>query len=526
MEKRILVTEEIDQAGIDVFESHGFVVDVKLHMSEEELFACVGNYDALIVRSHTKVSPELLDAAKKLKVVGRAGVSVDNIDIEAATERGVIVCNAPNSNLVSAAELAIASMLACARNIPQNNTRMHNHIWEASDLRGIELYEKTLAIFGLGRVGGLVAQRAASFGMKMKGYDPYCSRERAASLGVEMCDTVSEAIKDADFITLHMPKTVETIGMFGPEQYAEMKDGVILVNVARGGIFDEKSLSDFVAAGKIRAVALDTFAEEPCTESALHEFDNAILMPKIGANTDEAMRRAGIQIANYVVAGLTGSIVPTALNMSNVPPEIEDTIGTYATACEMMGKIIAQIDNSIPQELTLRAAGGLSGADRSVLLASTLKGILSYKNMGAVTPTNAEAVAKRHGIRVESSAEPNAGAYASSLSITADEIEITCTMFGAGTNGRIISLFGYRLDIEPAEQSLVFEYVDAPGRMGIIGTLLGEANVNITTMQIGKREGSENSVVFMNIEGDLTPEVVGKLRDSIDGLENLWYLKL
>ncbi len=527
MQKRVLITEEIDPAGISVLKTRGFDIDIKLGMTTDELAACIGEYDGLIVRSHTQVTRKVIAAAaERLKIIGRAGVSIDNIDLEYATERGIIVCNAPNSNIMSAAEHAMALILSCARNVGQANASMHAGDWTPGAFMGCELYEKTLAIFGLGRVGGLVAQRAASFGMNLIGYDPYCSKERAATLGVEMYEDIQDMLPLADFITVHMPKTPETTKMFGPEQFAAMKDGVIIVNVSRGGIFDEKAMSDFIAAEKIRSVGFDVLENEPCDTSALHEFENAVLTPHIGAVTVEAQRRAGVQIATFVAQGLAGSIVPTAVNISHVPPEVMDKFGPYLNAARMMGRIISQIEPDMPRKLSLTARGTLASADASVILASALKGILAYKNVGSVTGSNAVATAQRHGIEASCSSQVNAFGYDSSLSLETADNAISCTLYGTDRPARIISLFGYSFDIEPAAQSILMRYVDAPGRMGVVGTILGQAGINITTMQIGTRDDSDCAVVYLNIEGDVTDEVLAELRANIDGLKGLWYITL
>ena len=526
MQKKVLITEDIDPAGISVLRTRGLDVDIKLGLDEEGLVACIGNYDALIVRSHTQVTRKVIEAADKLKIIGRAGISIDNIDLEGATDRGIVVCNAPNSNIMSAAEHAMALILSCARNIPQANSSMHAGQWTQNEFMGCELYEKTLAIFGLGRVGGLVAQRAAAFGMNLIGYDPYCSKERAATLGVEMYEDIDDMLPLADFITVHMPKTAETTNMFGAKQFAAMKDGVIIVNVSRDGIFDEKSLADFIAAEKVRAVGFDVLENEPCETSAFHEFDSAILTPHIGAVTVEAQRRAGVQIATFVAQGLAGSLVPTAVNMSHVPPEVMDKFGPYITAARMLGRIVAQIEPDMPRRLVVTARGTLAGADVNILLASVLKGVLAYKNVGAVTGSNAIAVAQRHGIDATCFTHVNAFGYDSSLTLETADNAVTCTLYGTDRPARIISLFGFSFDIEPATQSIILRYTDAPGRMGIIGTILGKSNIHITTMQIGKREDSDSAVVYLNIEGDVTEAVIQTLRDSIEGLEDLWYITL
>lgn len=526
MAQRVLITEEIDPAGIAVLDMRGLSVDVQLGLGEDQLAQCIGAYDGLIVRSHTQVTAKVIEAASKLKVIGRAGVSIDNIDLEAATQAGIVVCNAPNSNIMSAAEMAMALLLSCARNIPQADQSMHQGQWAPGEFKGCELYEKTLAIFGLGRVGSLVAQRAASFGMSLIGYDPYCSTERAATLGVELYENVEDILPMADFITVHMPKTAETAGMFGPRQFASMKDGVIIVNVSRDGIFDEKSLADFIAAGKVRSVGFDVFEQEPCSESPLHEFPSAVITPHIGALTDEAQRRAGVQIATFVAQALAGSIVPTAINMSHVPPEVMDKFGPYLTAAQMMGRIVSQIDGDVPRQLSLTAAGTLSSVDTSMLLAGALKGIMAYKNIGAVTGSNAEAVAQRHGIDVTLASQVNAYGYDSSLTLRTAGTSIACTLYGTDRPARIISLFDYSFDIEPASQFLVVRYDDAPGRIGVIGTILGQAEVNITTMQIGTKPDCDSVVVIMNVEGAITDEVLQNLRAGIDGLQDLWCITL
>lgn len=525
MSNKVLVTERVDATCINVLRMRGCEVETRLDLTEDELVSCIDGFDAMVVRSHTPVTRRVIEAGKSLKVIGRAGVSIDNIDVTAATEAGVIVCNAPTSNIVSAAEFAMSLILACARKLPQANKSMHEGKWDTA-FDGTELYEKTLAIVGLGRVGGLVAERAAAFGMKIIGYDPYCNADRASALGVTLYKNLNDLLPLADVISVHLPRTSETRGMFGPNEFAIMKDGVILVNVARGGIFDEASLADFVAAGKIGAVGLDVHDEEPCFESPLHEFDNVILTPHIGAATFEAQRRAGVQIANYVAAGLAGSLVPTAVNMAPVPPEVLDAVGPYVPACQMLGSMLAQINPTIPQTLKFTASGNIAAADTTVLVASVLKGLLSYKKGVTVTPVNAEQVAKRHGIDVVTASDPNTLGYFSSVSIVADGIEASCTRSDPGRPARIISLFGYDMDIEPGEQSLIFEYGDASGRIGVIGTILGQHDINITTLRIGTRPDSDRAVVYMNVQGDVTDEIIDELRGAISDLKNLWYVKL
>ncbi len=525
MAKKILITEEIAQPGIDFLKDRGYEVECKLDLSQEELRSEVSSYDALIVRSATAVTEEVIEAGKNLKIIGRAGVGVDNIDVDAATERGVIVCNAPTSNIISAAEHTMALLLASARKIAQADYAMKQGIWDRTSLTGVELYKKTLAIFGLGRVGGLVAKRAKAFGMNLIGYDPYCSSERAESLDVKLYSSIEEVLPLADFITVHLPKTEETIGMFGPEEYAIMKDGVILVNAARGGIYNIKSLSDFIAAGKIAACGIDVWDEIPCTDSPLHCFDEATLTPHLGAATKEAQLRAAVQIAEFVASGLEGSIVPTAINMAPVPPEVLDLVGPYVPASQLLGSMLSQISKgAIPQTLRVTAAGTLAGSDTEILCAAALDGFLSYQKKSKVTPVNARSVAQRHGIKMESLSVPDAQEYASAITLYADGLEVACTLSGVMQKPRIISLLGYSCDITPAKHVLIFEYEDRPGRVGVIGSILGEANINIETMQISKKEKSDKAIVFMNVDGDVNDEVLDQISQKID-FDNMWYLK-
>ena len=421
MTKKILVTEDLVQEGIDSLTEHGYEVDMLIDPTAEELASAIAPYDALIVHPNTVVDSSLLDAAENLRIIGRAGVTVDNIDIEAASERGVIVCNAPNSNVISAAEHTMALLLAAARHIPEASASMHEGQWRRADFMGSELFGKTLAIFGLGRVGGLVAERAAAFGMNLIGHDPYCSPERALHLGVTLYDDMAPVLAQADFITVHLPRTVSTLGMFGADEFAAMKDGVVLVNAARGGIFNMDALADFVAAGKIAAVAVDSFEAEPCTDSPLHEFENAILTPHLSPMTHEAQRRASTQIAEYVEAGLEGGMVATAVNLSPLPPEVFDAIGPYVHACKMMGSMASQILGHTPKSLKVELAGGLADADPAPLLAAVLDGGLSYRRLGAFSAANAESVASQHGISVTTASVRDAGEYASSVRIVADE---------------------------------------------------------------------------------------------------------
>lgn len=523
---KILVTESIAQEGVDGLVAKGHEVDVELGLSREELLQRIGGYDALIVRSGTEVDEELLQsAAPRLKVVGRAGVGVDNIDIAAATGHGVIVCNAPTSNIISAAELTMALMLDCARQVSAADASMKAGKWERGAFDGVELHQKTLAIFGLGRVGRLVAERAAAFGMNVIAHDPYCSRDLALATGVKLYEDIDEVLPLADFITVHLPRTADTIGMFGPEEFAKMKDGVIVVNAARGGIFDVKALSDFIAAGKVRAAGIDVWEEEPCTSSPLHEFAQATLTPHIGASTEEAQRRAGVQIAEYVDAGLAGSLVPTALNIAPTPPEVVDLVAPYIPACVLMGSLMVQVNGHVAKRLKITTAGDFGAGDLGSLTAGILDGMLSYRTNRRITPANAAPLAQRHGIVLQTRHYETALEFNSYVRLDADGSTVSCTLISPDDRPQIVELLGYRVDMEFGGKSLVFEYEDGPGRMGVIGTVLGDAGISITTMKIAKKEGASTALVYMNVDQAVPTGVLEELRAKVDP-RNLWYLKL
>lgn len=526
MAEKILITDEIVPEGIDLLKEKGYQVDCEYDLSHDELLDIIKDYDALIVRSATKVDRSVFEVAKKLRVIGRAGVGIDNIDIEAANAYGVIVCNAPVSNTVSAAEHAFALMLSAARNVAAADACMKQGGWNRRDFYGTELYQKTLAIFGLGRIGGLVAERARAFGMHLIGYDPYCSRERAAQLGVTLYDSVEDVLPRADFITVHLPATEETLGMFGPEEFALMKDGVILVNGARGGIYDIKALSDFIAAGKVAACGIDVWEEQPCYESPLHEFSQATLTPHVGSLTYEAQYRAGTQIAEYVADGLEGSVVATAVNIASVSSDEMELLAPYVPVCKMLGSMLSQMNKGeLPAVLSLTTTGVLAGLDSRLLVASALDGFLSKKKSVRVTPTNVDTIAQRHGIRIETHSQVEENSYTGTARLSVDGKTLIGTLRGLTQTPRIVSFLDYQCDITPGEHFLVMKYADRPGRVGSIGTILGDANINITTMQVSDSEDSDLACVFMNIESDLSDDVIEQLKEATD-LQELWVLNL
>ncbi|MDR3053376.1 MAG: phosphoglycerate dehydrogenase [Coriobacteriales bacterium] len=527
---KVLVAEKIADKGIQMLRDAGHEVDVLLDLTPEALVEAIGAYEALIVRSATQASREVIEAGVNLKIVGRAGVGVDNVDVTAATERGVIVCNAPTSNVVSAAEQTIALLLASARHTPQANASMHEHRWDRSKFSGNELYQKTLAIYGLGRIGGLVAERAKAFEMNLIGYDPYCSPERAAYLGVTVYDNPEDLLPLADFITVHLPKTKETIGMFGAEQFAKMKNGVYVVNAARGGIYNIEALADAVASGKVAGAGIDVYEKEPCTESPLHGLENVILTPHLGASTKEAQARAGEQIAEYVLLGLEGKMVPTAVNVALVPEDVMTAVAPFVEASQTTGIILAQLVSEGISALEVEVHGDLAANDVSLLGTAALRGIFSQSSDDPVNFVNAAYIAKQRGVSVTVTTDPHSFEYASVVTFRAlsgsQAVEITCTTSGPDGIVRIVSILGYKLDLIPSKNVLVFKYEDKPGQIGKIGTILGNANINISTMEVGIREQEGGvALVLMNVDQHVPPVVQEELINTV-GITDAWFIQL
>lgn len=526
---KVLVSEKIAAAGIDLLRDRGFEVDVLLGLSPAELIETIPAYDGLIVRSATQATREVVAAGENLKVIGRAGVGIDNVDVEAATERGIIVCNAPTSNVVSAAEHTVALMLAMARRIPQACDSMKACRWERAKFSGSELFEKTLAVCGLGRIGGLVAERAKAFDMKLIGYDPYASAERAASLGVTLYPSIEDILPQADFITVHLPKTKETIGMFSTDEFAQMKDGVYIVNTARGGIFDIDALAAALETGKVAGAALDVFEVEPCTESPLHAFEQVILTPHLGAQTKEAQARAGEQIADYVALGLEGRMVPTAVNVAPIPPDVMEAVGPYVDLAQDMGAIVAQLAREGISDVTLKVRGQLAQYDTRILSTAVLRGVLSHVVSDPVNFVNADYLAEQRGITIEQDKKVELEGYVNLIEIIAragdEEVSLGGTLGGKARTPRIVSIFGFDLDLVPSKNIGVFKYPDRPGMLGRIGTIVGEADVNIATMEIGRDSVDGVAIVVMNFDSPLPEGTLERLVEEV-GMEDAWFIQM
>ncbi len=525
---KVLVAEKIAESGIEKLKSE-FDVDVKTDLTPEQLVAEIPAYDALIVRSATKATREVIEAGANLKIIGRAGVGVDNVDVEAATERGIVVCNAPTSNVVSAAEHTVALMLALARNIPQASNSMRACKWERSKFTGAELYEKTLGVFGLGRIGALVVERARSFGMRIIGYDPYIAEDRAAAMGVELLADVDAILAQADFITVHLPKTKETIGMFGAAQFAKMKDGARLVNTARGGIYQTEALADALRSGKVGGVAIDVFEVEPCTDSPLAEFENVILTPHLGASTEEAQDRAGEQIADFVAAGLKGEMVSTAVNIAPVTPDVMEKVRPWLPLAEDMGKLIAQMSKGHVSEVEVGFIGAISELDTRILKTAVLKGMLSRVTPEAINFVNANLYAEQRGIKVTETRQVESRDYVSMMKVRstaeAGYVAIGGALVGKQDEPRLVAMYDFAIDMRPSKYMAFFRYVDVPGKIGSIGTLLGKNEINIASMQVGREKIGGSALMGINVDSPISEELLAEISEQAE-LEEAWSVEL
>jgi D-3-phosphoglycerate dehydrogenase len=511
---RVLVSEKIADGGLDALRAAGHEVDVQLGLSPEELLDAVRGAHALIIRSATTVTAEVLDAGTDLVVVGRAGIGLDNVDVAHATARGVMVVNAPQSNILSAAEQTMALLLAQARNIPQAHAALVQGRWERSKWEGVELADKTLAVIGLGRIGKLVAQRAMAFGMRIIAHDPFVSPERARAMNIELV-TMDEVAQQADFLTLHVAKTPETIGLIGAEFLAKAKPNLRVINVARGGIVDEAALAEAIRDGQIAGAALDVFEKEPTTESPLFDLPQVVVAPHLGASTREAQDKAGDTIAEQVGLALAGEFVPFAVNVAAA--EASETVRPYLGVAEQLGRLFAGLGEGLPPVVEIGYHGELAGYDTRILTLSVLKGLFDAITDEPVSYVNAPALAKDHGIEVKEVSTSSTVDWINLVSISGGDHQIAGTLVGLRAEPRIVQIDGHTLDMPPAESLLVVRNDDRPGVIGRVATLLGDAGVNIADMEVG-RSGQEGSALMVIATSAPTPaEVVDAVR-AADGV--------
>jgi len=512
---RILVTEAIAESGLNKLRAAGHVVDVQLGLSEETLAKAVVGAGALIIRSATEVTDDVLAEANELVVVGRAGIGLDNVDVDSATKRGVLVVNAPQSNVLSAAEQTMALILAQARNIPQADAALKQGRWERSAWTGIELDGKTLGIVGLGRIGKLVAQRAQAFGMHLIGFDPYISEERAREMSTELVDLDTLAAR-ADIVTVHVARTPETIGLIGSDFFAMAKPGIRVINVARGGIVDEAALYEALVSGQAGAAALDVFDTEPCTDSPLFTLPNVVATPHLGASTHEAQDRAGVTIAEQVALALNGDFVPFAVNIDAA--ELAGTLEPYLPLAEQLGALLSSLGrDAVGSEVELSFEGEIGGFDNSLVALAAAKGLASQLTDGPVSFVNAEGLLTELGITLNVVASSQSLDFVNRLAIRGEGRSIAATLIGLRDEARIVQVDDHAIDVPLSDHMLVIRNDDRPGVIGIVGTILGEALVNINNMDVGRDEAKGTAIMVLDIGEPVAPEVVTELRRA-DGV--------
>ncbi len=494
----------------------GLEVDVRLDLSPAELLGVVPGAAALIVRSATQVTAEVLEAGSDLVVVGRAGIGLDNVDVEAATKRGVMVVNAPQSNVLSAAEQTIALLLAQARNTPQADRDLKSGAWNRSRWEGVELHGKTLGIVGLGRVGVLVAQRLLAFGMHLIAYDPYVSPERARQLGVHLVGTVEELVGEADFVTIHLPKTPETIGLFSAELLAKAKPGLRIVNTARGGIIDEAALAAAISSGRVAGAALDVFAKEPTTESPLFGLDSVVVTPHLGASTVEAQDKAGQTIAEQVVLALRGEFVPFAVNLA--AKEANATVQPFLPLAERLGRLFTALSGGLVETLEVTYEGQIADYDCRVLTLAVLKGALSLVTDEPVSFVNAPQIAADRGLVVRETMQSSARDYVNLIELrghtASRSTHVAGTLYGKQEAPRIVAIDDHFVDLPPSSHMLVVRNTDVPGMIGKVGTILGDNGININELALGRSPGGELSLQAISTSTPVPAAVVELLRDQ------------
>ncbi len=512
----VLITEELSPATVEAL---GPDFDIR-HCDgtdRDALLAAVAEADAVVVRSATRVDAEVLAAARHLKVVARAGAGLDNVEVRAATMAGVMVVNAPSANTVSAAELAVGLMLAAARHVSPAHAALRAGEWRRSRYTGTELYEKTVGIVGLGRIGVLVAQRLAAFGMDVIAHDPYVQAGRAAQVGVRLVD-LDTLVAESDFMSVHLPRTAETIGLIGAEQLAAARPGLVLVNAARGGIVDEAALYDALTSGRVAAAGIDVFASEPCTDSPLLGLENVVATPHLGASTAEAQERAGISVARSVRLALAGELVPDAVNVQG--GVIAEDVRPGIPLTEKLGRIFTGVAGEVAQQIDVEVRGEITENDVKVLELAALKGVFTDVVEGAVSYVNAPLLAAERGTSVRLVAESESPDHRNLITIRGtladgSQVSVSGTLVGIHQRERLVEVNGHDIDLEPTDHLAVLTYHDQPGMVGTVGRILGEAGVNIAGMQVSRHAKGGEALVALSVDSAISPEVLAAIEAAM-----------
>lgn len=514
---KVLVSDNLGEIGIQMLqEADGIDVDVKTGLAPDQLKEIIGQYDGLVIRSATKVTEDLLNAATNLKVIGRAGIGLDNVDIAAATKRGVVVMNTPTGNVVTTAEHAIAMMMALTRNIPAGTASLKEGRWDKKKLQGRELYEKTLGVIGYGKIGSISADRGRGLRMRVIVYDPFVTPEKIQKDGFEPV-TLERLFQEADYITIHVPRMRATQNLINKAAFEQMKTGVMLINCARGGIVNEADLYQAIVSGKVAGAALDVFETEPPGEdNPLLNLDQFICTPHLGASTKEAQANVAVMVADQITKYLTSGTIINAVNVPSVTGEALEKIGPYIKLAEMIGILQSQLIKGAPKAVMVEYYGDFKGMDLSPVTTALLKGLLSHMVKEVVNFVNAHVVANERGIKVSETTIPGHEEYTYLVSVkvvtTEGESLVAGTFYGK-RDLRIVRINTFRLEMIPLGHMALIYNLDIPGSIGEIGTTLGNHNINIGRMQVGQEEGGERNIIFLCTDTPIPPDVVEKLRN-------------
>ncbi len=513
----VLIAEELSPATIDAL-GPDFEIRSCDGANRAELLPALAEVDAVLVRSATKMDTEAIAAARNLKVIARAGVGLDNVDVPAATQAGVMVVNAPTSNITSAAELAVGLLLATARNIAPANEALKNGAWKRSKYGGVELLDKKVGVVGFGRIGQLVAERLKGFGMDVLAYDPFVSAQKAGQLGARLV-TLDELLEESDFITVHLPKTQETLGLIGKEALSKVKPSVRIINAARGGIVDEEALAEALREGRVAGAGIDVFAKEPTTESPLFDFESVVVTPHLGASTDEAQEKAGVAVAKSVRLALGGDLVPDAVNVSGgaVAEEVRPGIALV----EKLGRIFTAIAGAVPVQLDVDVRGEITEHDVSVWKLSALKGLFTDLTEDPVTYVNAPLIAEQRGVEARLLTDPTSQDFRNVTTLRgtlADGriVSVAGTLTGPRMIEKIVGINGFDLEVPLSEHMAFFSYQDRPGVVGAVGRFLGEADVNIGGMQVARDQRGGRALVALTVDSTIPSDVLSAIATEID----------
>jgi D-3-phosphoglycerate dehydrogenase len=520
---KVLVKEKIADSGVKLLRGE-LEVELGLDMAEDELRSRIGEFDGIVIRSQTKLTRDLIELGSKLKVIGRAGTGVDNVDVEAATRRGVVVANAPQSNIITAAEHTLALLLALARNIPQAHASLVGGTWDRAKFSGVELYDKTLGIIGFGRIGQLVAHRARGFGMKLIAFDPYLAEDRFRELGVERATTPDQIYAAADFITIHLPKTKQTEGWLNAAAFAKMRGGVRILNVARGPLLVDEDLQAALDSGKVAGAALDVFTSEPVTDHPLFKYPNVIVTPHLGASTAEATDRAGYQAAEQAVAALTGGPVTSAVNLPAIAAEELEAVGPFLGLCISLGKIAAALaPGTSVDAIDVEFLGRIADRDSRLLTIQVVKGMLAGHTEEAVNDVNALTLAHERGIAIAERSRPQAHDFTDLIRVRlrsgSESTRVVGTVLGRRNRPHLLEAWGSRFNVQLEEHLAVFRYRDQPGMLGRVGTALGNAGINIISAAVGRRPKDDNddeAVMIVTADAPVPRHVLAELVAAAD----------